>query len=68
MKPNRKNITRNRRKLKKMFTLNINFKNIKDFVKMVIGNLRHYDCFYTIHNFQENFKELKHEIYCWQAI
>ena len=62
MKPNRKNITRNRRKLRKMFVLNIDFKDIDNFVKMVVGNLKHYDSYHTILNFQRDFKKLK-EVY-----
>ena len=42
-----------------MFELNLDFEDINDFVKMVIGNLRHYNAYHTIVDFQKHFKELK---------
>lgn len=57
MKPNRKNITRNRRKLKKLFKMGKPLSLIERFVQTVIGNLQHFDAYYTIKNFILLYKE-----------
>lgn len=57
MKPNRRNITRNRRKLKKLFKMGKSLKEINTFVQTVIGNLKHFDAYYTIKNFKKLYQE-----------
>lgn len=57
MKPNKKNIAKNRRKLKKLFALGKPLEVIEDFVQCVIGNWEHYDAHQAIRNFMKLYKE-----------
>lgn len=53
VKPNRKGITRNRRKAKKLIKKGFPLEAVKKFVDIVVGNLKHYNAYYTIKNFKE---------------
>ena len=57
MKPNRKNITRNRRKLKKLFKLGKSLDIIENFVQTTTGNLKHFHAYHTIKNFKKLYQE-----------
>lgn len=65
LKPNKKNITKNRRKLRKLIQMGKSKKELDAFVQCVVGNWKHYDAYWTIRNFKKFYKEelkmLKHE-------
>lgn len=62
VKPNKKNISKNRRKLKKMKALvnsrKITFEQVKCFYVSVMGNLKHFNAFKTRSNFKQLFNIL----------
>lgn len=67
IKPNRKNITRNRKKLLKLVNKNKTFNCIDSFAKIVIGNLKCFNAYNTIKNFKDlyySIKEKNNGIYC----
>ena len=65
VKPNKKNITKNRRRLKKLIRMGKSKKELDAYVNCIIGNWKHYNAFWTIRNFikfyKEELKMLKHE-------
>ena len=56
VKPCRKNVTKNRRKAKKMIQKGFPLEEITKFVDIVVGNYKHYNAYFTIKNFKEEVK------------
>ena len=62
MKFNRKNINRNRRKLKKLFNKGKSLQIIDDFVKIIVGNMSHFDSYHTTQNFLKLYEKEKEKM------
>lgn len=58
-KPNRKNITRNRNKLKKLFKLGLPLSEVEMVFKTTCGNYNNFDAFHTKQNYIRLYEELR---------
>ena len=75
MKPNRKNVTRNRRKLKKIYGMfldgEITEKYMDNLFQTIVGNLKYFNAYHTVKNYAilyANLKGDKNGIHCRKSI